>query len=884
MPHFSTTISAAVDTPDIEPHAPTERAERLSARSKKERPVITHRKRVAEPHPRAGADLRVPDVVVGEVLVPVRRVMQTLETRDGVRGMIMYALFFSLYLAHTVNVLDSTEGNNMVSWFEDAIKSQYSLVSDSSNGWCIWDSGIECYTPFNERGSVGEIVNFVEFDLARIIVGVKTFCPNCRVGLSLLDSDLRVLTLSQMVCSDFSFPRDMPIVASLNTTAEVLFPGRDCEAVDRAWHASPSIGAAPCCDDVELSLASFTLLSLNMIQRTSSATLERLSGAERVHALAEYVARSIRVKSPIIQFVVMTPEMHAVGISYIAEWRDERFLPDQVACSIRYWSYFFSSKAPYLASAAIFCSLSTLHEVFELAGLASSWREGLGLAVEPFMLLIEWPTILLPWLAELIGPQLDLRTYAILVSAIELVMFLRVFQEGQVLPPFRLVVRTLVYALPQLLWFTIAMVITVLVLAGIDQQLFGTVDSNYSAYGSSFISMFSVVIAGAGTGGPSFEFVPAGATLMYLTTNLLLFLVVAQFFIAILVGSFDETRSAESARAIELGLPRGCEDVSSSPNINIRATRWVQYVFGYMQLGVFSPRLHRQFVVLLREADLRAEAACIGSDVHYVRGPLLLTKRQLAEAFGERMAELLVLEFGAEVTHPSLIPDSALLRKLALGESARAGPAADSSLPATSPPPVSPRSQGPFSERAVQAGVVPLGAESPQGGEFERTPLTPFVSPYGSRARVADADSLRAASAKAIQVDAVDLTLDLRASSRTNLSAPRDGGGSGGAEVHPGEAAKAATEAAPAQALGLASVRLSEARRALSEGAHAPDAARVQPCADSLAHVGAGALLGGRATARHRAMTPPRCRAGEHGEEPVTVRPRVVAARSRVNY
>ena len=295
-------------------------------------------------------------------------------------------------------------------------------------------------------------------------------------------------------------------------------------------------------------LASLTLVALNQITPTPSATLDRLNGPERPAALEHYATRSIDNHEPLVQVVVISPDMHAVGVSYTAEWKDARFLPRLVKCSVTYWSYFFAAYEPFLYLAAIFCVLSTVHEVFEQMGAALSAHELGANLVHPFMLFVEYPTIVLPWAVEFIGPTLDLRSYSLAVSIVELLMFLRLFQEGQVLPPFRLVVRTLIYALPQLLWFTVAMATTVCVFAGINMQLFGAVDDSFAEYGDAFLSMFSVVIEGASNEGPAFDLSTSGANLMFLVTNLFLFLIVAQFFIAILGTCDPAWRAAREAR------------------------------------------------------------------------------------------------------------------------------------------------------------------------------------------------------------------------------------------------------------------------------------------------------------------------------------------------
>ena len=510
-------------------------------------PVATRRKRRAMPHPFAHADLRVPEVEDGQVLVPLRQALYELDMREGMHGLFLFAGFFAFFFAHTLTALDATRGRRTVEWYAEAIKGSYDLVGGEENGWCIWEEGqINCYEPFQERGDVDAVIAFMERDLSSILRGVKHACPGCRLGLSSLDRDLRTLTLEEMICADFNFAPQFVTDGDPSTTEQ--FPRRNCSTSDPIWRDSPTVTSAPCCDDIKLGLASLTLVALNQITPTPSATLDRLNGPERPAALEHYATRSIDNHEPLVQVVVISPDMHAVGVSYTAEWKDARFLPRLVKCSVTYWSYFFAAYEPFLYLAAIFCVLSTVHEVFEQMGAALSAHELGANLVHPFMLFVEYPTIVLPWAVEFIGPTLDLRSYSLAVSIVELLMFLRLFQEGQVLPPFRLVVRTLIYALPQLLWFTVAMATTVCVFAGINMQLFGAVDDSFAEYGDAFLSMFSVVIEGASNEGPAFDLSTSGANLMFLVTNLFLFLIVAQFFIAILGTCDPAWRAAREAR------------------------------------------------------------------------------------------------------------------------------------------------------------------------------------------------------------------------------------------------------------------------------------------------------------------------------------------------
>lgn len=138
------------------------------------------------------------------------------------------------------------------------------------------------------------------------------------------------------------------------------------------------------------------------------------------------------------------------------------------------------------------------------------------------------------------------------------------------------------------------------------------------------------------------------------------------------MGSFDQTCESELARHKQLALPRGCEDVGEDPPPGALLRRLGNYLLRYRMWGTFTPTLARQMRALLREAEQRAQAAALSRGEQYEPGPLLFTHPQLKAALGPRVAGAFSLEYGAEVTHPELLPDNAIFRKLTPGEKPRA--------------------------------------------------------------------------------------------------------------------------------------------------------------------------------------------------------------------
>ena len=175
------------------------------------------------------------------------------------------------------------------------------------------------------------------------------------------------------------------------------------------------------------------------------------------------------------------------------------------------------------------------------------------------------------------------------------------------------------------------------------------------------------------------------------------------------------------------------EPISLSQHVR----RFCAYQLGYRQWGVFAPSLHQRISALLREAEGRAEAASLGVEGEYVRGPLLFTQAQLVGALGDSVTDQLLLEYGAEVTYAHLVPDSALFRKLGPNERPREAQEAvgveAAVLRAGSRATPSPGAHGPL-RASVSPLDLPLVAETVPGGWR----VAHECAPAPSRARVGD--------------------------------------------------------------------------------------------------------------------------------------------------
>jgi hypothetical protein len=232
--------------------------------------------------------------------VNARRVMSAVNFSQETRGLVMFALFFAMYFAHTTRVLDSTRGLETLSWIAEAGSST---------------------ERFEAIGTADALVDWAVSDLADIMGGVRHYCPKCMLGLSTVDRDLRVLTLKQMVCSDFAFPKAASAgVRTLGDGTMATFSRRDCDKANDDWADEPVVESAPCCNSKhDLALASLTLLALDQQTPTPSKPLDKLRDLEtRKRALDAYVRGTLDSDHPLVQLIVLMPDDHALGVTFDA--------------------------------------------------------------------------------------------------------------------------------------------------------------------------------------------------------------------------------------------------------------------------------------------------------------------------------------------------------------------------------------------------------------------------------------------------------------------------------------------------------------------------------------------------------------------------------------
>ncbi|KAJ1617566.1 hypothetical protein T492DRAFT_893484 [Pavlovales sp. CCMP2436] len=139
--------------------------------------------------------------------------------------------------------------------------------------------------------------------------------------------------------------------------------------------------------------------------------------------------------------------------------------------------------------------LCVVHELVRLWTHCPSKRAVALRLATPYMLLVTIPSFVLPAIAELFQKPMSFSSWLLWVSANELLIFVRCFNEGHVLPPFK---------------------------------LFGAWHPGYASFGIAFTRVFTSFTVSAEVDDVVKAVDPAGAILVHYVTNFFLTLIVSQ--------------------------------------------------------------------------------------------------------------------------------------------------------------------------------------------------------------------------------------------------------------------------------------------------------------------------------------------------------------------
>ena len=421
------------------------------------------------------------------VLLPVRRVAEELNWLENFRGFVLFLLFFACYFSLNTVRLDWWKGHETIKMLEatrDVLK----------------------IPRLTDGGSLKEANTYLVHGLPEIVVSLKKHrCLNCKIGITPINHDMNHLSMAQFICSDF-----------LSIAGSDEYPSRDCAAADAAFALNPSAteDTTPCCADATLVRASVAAMAAVGTSAEVPQTLEGLlSGVDEL--TSQLLEKRIDESGGLYQ-VIASRELRMAGIQYYATWDDKENAPGHITPKSQFWTFSYNHgvvKEYLLILVLAFGILSLMHEIIQ------PWTENVesirGYVLNPFMLIVEIPSIVLPPLIELLKREIDISEYTIFVTLLELLLVIRLFEEGEIVPPLRLFVSVLNHAGSMLLKFVVVLFPMIFITAAAQSQLFGPFDDGYADYATSVSRIVRVLTAPPSTEGPIFEHTNLGAQLMY---------------------------------------------------------------------------------------------------------------------------------------------------------------------------------------------------------------------------------------------------------------------------------------------------------------------------------------------------------------------------------
>lgn len=432
-------------------------------------------------------------------VVPAARVFHRLRQFDGLKRFLLGTGFFLLYFTHQSFRIDWVHGQETHNAYERARKSAGNV-------------------PFWQHESFASQMEFMGKDLGRLIPALHASCLNCDLAITHESHDVKDLALRDFDCTDIEM-----------TPGSSYYPARDCEVVDAQFAEKPTPDNVPCCLNMTLIEASYSLKVWHRIKHPAitepdwlspgHATLDDLLAMDSMYSAgppdfgrpelsaekkevfsqfreqvvapfpgfnasqypmgsALYVLHAIDIKEFIAQ-IIISREQRMIGLECRAAWLDKKNSPGYVVPRKRYWSYNpmpdQMDEAGYIVLVIFLCFfyiVGVAHEV--LAGYSEclTIRElGKWLCQLSYLLFVT--VNLLPVLAEMSKPNLKLSDWILFVSCNELLLAIRAFYEGKVLGPLRLVVQTIIYATGNLVNLFVPVTAMSIIIAYVSGQLFG---------------------------------------------------------------------------------------------------------------------------------------------------------------------------------------------------------------------------------------------------------------------------------------------------------------------------------------------------------------------------------------------------------------------------
>ena len=502
-------------------------------------------------------------------MLPLRRLHHTFKLRESWRGFLLFIIAAGCWI--------------MVQHFRvDAM-----FAYDTYRVYDLAEEDVLQRTHYNDIASGGDLAAFLQSEHRGLVAILNAMaatdqgavCPECAVGLTPATGDMHSLELADFICSDFD-----------SQAGSSDYPNRDCVVDNELWAQEPSVSSAPCCSNATLALYSWLLMVEYEVngreERSEAITLEQLAviaNNQDPIRIQRWVEIQISTSSDLIQ-IIISRNGRMAGVGFKASYIDGRWFPDVIQCWQEIWSQRYDDTYFALNLAwFIFFVIDAVHELQDTAyhirliyrqthdrrgfDQLPFWRKVRAVLVAiayeaglPFLMFVELPSIYLPVVLELLHFRgaLTVINFNLCVAITLGVMLARFFQEGQVLPAFQLLVLTIFRSGEQLSNFALIMLVTLLIATEMHVTVFGVYSSAYDDYGEALLTLFNQFANGGDFENEGeIDNSPFGYIFLYLFGQLVLFLVLSQFFIAILVAAWDSATELKLSAAAATQMPPG---------------------------------------------------------------------------------------------------------------------------------------------------------------------------------------------------------------------------------------------------------------------------------------------------------------------------------------
>jgi hypothetical protein len=536
--------------------------------------------------------------------VPLRKLELVWARREDWRGFVLFCLCAGVWAGlqhYRVDAMNAYDTYRVYAIAEAELPKPYNEITSTSGLVTFLDTGV-----------VKTVMS------AMAATGPDAICPGCGVGLTAAAGDMFDLTLADFICSDFDsqagsseYPmRDCERDDAVWAAQPTVNTAPCCMNNTLALYSLVLMASYAQFGVEALSLGEIAEINENKIvppPEIRQCDLRASTGypvddtsycTDRQHwttmrLFKFWVRNQIRdvdvrggsdEPGSLIQ-LILSRDGRMAGIGFKANLLDETWFPQVVDTYQQIWSQRYDSEwLEFVITFAILAFLDGLHEFHDIyhdlellyrishdAMLfedVSRFRRVVGVlhaylfnAQTVFLLLIELPSVLGPMLLEVsrVTGLVSVNDFNLFVSVLLAILLVRFFQEGQVIPALKLLVLTMVQATEQLVNFMIIMIVTLIVASEMHVTVFGVYTKSYETERDAFLYTFDFLANGHDFDANSGEIKNStfGYIFIYLFSALFLLLVLAQFFIAILVSAWEAASDLKVEQARVHKLPPG---------------------------------------------------------------------------------------------------------------------------------------------------------------------------------------------------------------------------------------------------------------------------------------------------------------------------------------